>query len=154
MNRFATLLIFTALTMAPASPCLAQTTSSTHLQILYSGGPSGGALIGRADAERYIQAREDRLKPTALRQDFTLNPQASSGWVFSRKLLLEFLLRMRDKSDDAKIYFSLGHAERLDANRESIPGTWRETLVILDAQPFTSLATDAGVYAQHPNDWP
>lgn len=114
----------------------------------------GGAFLSKAEAHRMIQAREDRLKPSKARQDFSETPGTASGWAFSRKALEEFLTRMKDKQPNSAIYFTLGHAEHLDAQLDAVPGTWRETLVVSDVQPFSAGATDADTYLEHPNDWP
>ena len=154
MNQFANHSLLAALALAAGLAAHAQSAATGPLDVQFWGGPSGGALISKAAAEEHIQSREDRLKPTDLRQDFKANPMAASGWVFSRKLLLELLQRMRDKDDNAKIYFTLGHATRHTENFVPVPGSWRETLVISDAQPFSADATESAVYAQYPNAWP
>jgi hypothetical protein len=116
----------------------------------------GGARITKADGERMIQERENHLTPTLKRVDFSLNPGAVQGWAFSRKALQTLLDSMKDKSDGAPVFVTLGHTENLDAKGASIAGTWHETVILSETQPFSFLGLSPGdeYFLQHPVIWP
>ncbi|MBI4911919.1 MAG: hypothetical protein HY823_04205 [Acidobacteria bacterium] len=127
--------------------------------ISVAAAPVAGARVSRADAERMIQNRENRLTPSAQQRNFVKDPAGVHGWAFSRRALLEMLGAMKDQSDDALVYVVLGDAENTDAAGIPIPGTWHETLILCEVRPFTMpmgifLAEGDPYFLQHPVLWP
>ncbi len=164
MKNFAFPLLLCGSALLARDPGPARTLPAPVLQAEPAPVKGGGMRMTRAEVEQMIQDREDRLAPTAQRRDFRVHPEAVSGWAFRRRALLDLLYSMKDQSDDAPVYFVLGHAPNLDDTGKPIAGTWHETLILCESRPFyqpghgaptiQAATADDSYYLQHPVLWP
>jgi hypothetical protein len=136
------------------------TTSSGPLELMQAPvvdpviSPNAGLRVSTADAHQMIQAREDRLNPTAKRRDLATNPGAVQGWYVNRKALQALLDVMKNKTGNAPIFIVLGQTQDLDLLGNPIIGSWHETLILSESMPFSLSESPDDFVLQHTGTWP